>query len=164
MLSGCSHSWDQARTALVPVAEGVNALDAVTCDLIENADERIAPIVEAEVTTRRTARQRCLDDDETDEDCGVEVDPVAIYREHMAPYYRLVDALELVVDILETGESLIDLWETSSRLPNGWNVFCDELESIFAQVNDILETLEIEIPQSWRLGFDGVIILCRIGS
>lgn len=130
-ISGCSTHRAQiaVQTSLTGLAEGVVAADRVVA---AGAEEAADGAIER-------ARDRCA---------GSCSDPLALYREEMAPWYLAVQGLDAAAVSLRLLQDGIDIWVDSGTLPDGIGAVCLDAGEAVEDLLELLEVAGVDVPSA----------------
>lgn len=131
--TGCAKRDAQraVQVSLTGLAHGVNAAD----ELVASAWPEAAQRARAQVVEEREASP------------GMTVDQgMARYDELLAKWTLALQAMRTVRQVLYTGQTAVDAWISSGRLPEQWIAFCAGVGATVANVIALLGEINVEVP------------------
>jgi len=136
LASGCAAREAQVatQTALTAMAEGVNAAGQVIMEHMPAAADDAREHIAAQVQADGLSTEEAMD----------------MYDRAMASWVASIYALEVSRDVLQTGQSGLDIWVDTGDLPESWGAFCNDIETSLLRVLDLFETLGLEPPAMLR--------------
>lgn len=154
-LTGCPSTTpvDTSQRILVETGQALSHVDALNAGLAERQSDGAI-----ERARGRAQAGECRDSEEIG-DCYVR-----LVRDELEVYYRLTTALEAAHGTLRTWESANGGWRNTGEQPADWNQrICEPVREMVSTILDLLEQLDVEVPQAWRALIERTGDLCSLG-
>ena len=144
-----NQALDISRETLVRTAEVVRATDRAVATQIGQVSDAAAQRAHDRAGECQPEDQECL---------------LGLFRQEMAPYYRLVESLETAREALMTWEAVNDAVAARREPETDWTVaVCQPLQTSLDAILALLSQVGIDVPELVSTGASLAGDACRLG-
>jgi hypothetical protein len=155
-VTGCPSGqkpYETSQQILIETATALRDVDQAVADIMRAQEDAAI-----ERAVNRVEMGEC-DEGEDRQECVVRF--LRIEREN---WYRLVEVLESIRELLAVWERANDAWQESGERPPDWDErICRPVGEGVDAVLEGLEAVSVNVPQSWRAVITKADDLCSLG-